>query len=126
MFRVQLKTITPPGAALPQTLPGYLEAFASLSGQISSYLEAAPAFEDIENGRIRIDEIASLANIRQKHTLTNAWGIENGVDTYRVANNVTRYLKIENIDTNQVVLDWTQIPELAPTEFVAWLNETIV
>jgi hypothetical protein len=125
MLKLHVKTTYPAGVKMLPTLGWYQDILAPLNAQTNLIIIDAPDVRITETDHLRIDTFSSLEDVKTLLISRNQTVINHPeIAEYRATNNVTRVIKIE--DDNGVVLDWTPLTDLPQTEFVNWINTTIV
>lgn len=127
MLKLHVKNTHPAGVEFLSAQEWYQDIVMPLKDDMDRIIVDVPEFALTETEHLRVDTAASIEDIRQLLIMRNQVAVDNpSIPEYRVTNNITRELKIEDATDNSIVLDWTVYPDLPQTEFVTWVNTTVV
>ena len=112
-IKVQVRKHRPVDVTLARYLPQFETEFTDLHSIISNGPQATTvgiASQEIVDGvEITIEEsfFNTLEDAQTQISATAAWS-HNAIIAYNQSNNVLTYNKVINVDTEEVIQDWTQ------------------
>ena len=117
--------------ALPSMVGKYAESATGYSDFFNKYSIDPPTIQQImlsegsDPVRIRVVEMQTMDQLRELLMYTHSLWTDEALQYYSDQNIVRRF-RITDTSTNQVLIDWTEIPHIGGQAFIDWVSATIV